>query len=101
MLALLSARQSGVTFDLGAAGIRALQLRQRGAVPQQCDALQIDCPPADDAETPPAPTVEPAQLARMIGQGQFRGRDVTLVLSSPEVQFYPLRLPDAALAQPP
>jgi Tfp pilus assembly PilM family ATPase len=100
MLALLSSRQSGVTFDLGAAGIRALQLRQRSAAPQQCDALQIDRPPTDDAESPPAPTVAPAQLARMIGQGRFRGRDVTLVLSTPEVQFYPLHLPDAALAQP-
>ena len=60
-----------------------------------------DLMPSAETGEPAPPTVDPALLSRLIGQGRFVGRDVVLVLSPPEVQFYPLHLPDQAMAQPP
>jgi type IV pilus assembly protein PilM len=45
--------------------------------------------------------VDPAQLSRLVGQGRFSGREIALVLSPPDVEFFPLRLPDQVLTQPP
>ncbi|MEW6251956.1 MAG: hypothetical protein AB1716_15045, partial [Planctomycetota bacterium] len=50
---------------------------------------------------PGPPHLAPEQLARLIGQGRFAGQDVGLVVSPPEVQFFPLKLPEQALLQPP
>ncbi len=101
MVSWLRPRRSAITFDLGAAGIRACQFLQRGREPRLCDVLQLDLMPAEAADPPAAPTFEPALLRRLVGQGRFVGNDVTLVLSPPEVQFYPLRLPEQALTQAP
>jgi Tfp pilus assembly PilM family ATPase len=40
------------------------------------------------------------RLSRLIGQGGFSGRNVGVVLSSSQVQFHALRVPEAALHQP-
>jgi type IV pilus assembly protein PilM len=101
MVSRLFTRRSAVTFDLGAAGIRACQFAQRGAVPQVCDVLALERGYAADADTPVLPPVDAGQLARLMGQGRFAGRDVALVVSPPEVQFYPMRLAEAVLSQPP
>ena len=101
MLSRFRTRRSAITFDVGAAGLRAYQLRQRGPAPALCDALQFERTPTADAVAPAAPAVDPAQLDRLIGQGHFAGRDVGLVLSPPDVQFFPLRLPTQALSQAP
>lgn len=97
----LCLRRSAITFDLGAAGIRVCQLRQRGGEPTLCDALQLEGMVSGEGEQPAAPAVDPAQLDRLIGRGSFAGRELTLVLSPPEVEFFPLRLPAQALAQTP
>jgi len=39
------------------------------------------------------------RLARLIGQGSFSGQNVGVVLSSAQVQFHALRVPEAALHQ--
>lgn len=101
MVSLSLPRQSAIMFDLGAAGIRAAQFRGRPLQPRLCDALQFDRQPSLDADEPPPPTVDPAQLARLIGQGRFSGRTVGLVVSPPEVAFFPLSLPEPALQQSP
>lgn len=104
MVSWLQTRQSGITFDVGAAGIRAYQFRAerwRDHNVRLCDGLQVDRTPAGDDEQLSAPTVDPGQLSRLIGQARFSGREVTLVLSSPEVQFAPMRLPEQVLSQPP
>ncbi len=108
MLGRFSRRRSAITFDLGAAGLRAHQFEQRrtgGGQIALCDTLQfertIDQAPDQTGQPAPEPTVDPARLSRLIGQGRFIGREVALVLSPPEVQFFPLRLPPQALAQPP
>ena len=100
MFARLRACPSAVTFDVGAAGLRAAQcrrLRDRAAN-YAGQTLQFDRGPVAEAQ---APAVQPAQLTRLLEQGGFNGRSVALVLSPPEVSFFPLRLPDQALAQPP
>jgi Tfp pilus assembly PilM family ATPase len=94
-------RRSAITFDVGAAGLRACQLRRRGAEVALCDALEFERPQVEGAEQPAAPVVDAAQLSRSVGQGHFTGQDVALVLSSPEIQFLPMRLPEQALAQAP
>jgi Tfp pilus assembly PilM family ATPase len=102
MRSWLCARRSAITFDVGAAGLRAYQLRQRGQDLVPCDALAFERTPTDPSgrtEPPTAPVVDAAQLSRLIGQGHFVGPDVALVLSPPDVQFLPIRLPAQALAQ--
>lgn len=102
MLSSLRSRRSAVTFDLGAAGIRAYQVQQRGGRLRLCDSLDLErATAAADNESPAAPELDTAQLSRLIGQGNFAGDDVTLVVSAPEAQFLPLRLPEQALLQPP
>ncbi len=109
MVSWLRPRRSAITFDLGAAGIRAYQFQQRGQRPRLCDSLRFDLKAApsrgqtdgeaDDQTS--GPRLDAPQLARLIGQGRFIGRDVAIVVSPPEVQFFPLHLPVAALAQSP
>jgi len=101
MVSWFHSRHSAITFDVGAAGVRAYQFQRRGAQPRLCDALQFDRTVTSDEETPVAPAMEAGQLSRLIGQARFAGRDVTIVLSPPEVQFYPLRMPAQALSQSP
>jgi hypothetical protein len=101
MVSWLCARRSAITFDVGAAGLRAYQLRRRGRDVALCDTLEFERPPGHGAEPPAAPVVDPDPLARLIEQGRFVGPEVALVLSPPEVQFLPIRLPAQALAQPP
>ena len=111
MFARLRARRSAITFDLGGAGTRAYQFTYRGGAPQLTDALSFERgrAPSGDKEAgaakssgpPAAAGIEPGQLSRLIGQGRFSGDSVALVLSPPDVRFFPLRLPDQALAQSP
>lgn len=98
MFARLRSRPSAVTFDVGAAGVRAGQCRRQRGVPRGGETLQFDRGPVSE---PAPPAVQPAQLARLLEQGGFAGRTVALVLSPPEISFFPLRLPEPALAQPP
>lgn len=101
MVSWLRPRRSAITFDVGAAGIRVCQFQRRGGRLTPCDTLTVGGAPLSGDDPPAALSLDPAQLQRLIGRGSFRGRAVALVLSPPEVQFFPLRLPPAALAQPP
>lgn len=92
---LLKTRRSTVACDLGAAGVRAVQLQRTGLAARVCDVLQIGSDPSAGGG------VTPALVRQVVDQAAFAGRDVTLVLSAPDVQFFPTRLPDAALCQPP
>lgn len=101
MVRLLRSRLSPISFDVGANGVRGCQVQARGNRAQLCDVLTFDRPnhAHDDEEESVGP--KPAALARLIERGNFRGRDVALVLSPPDVHFFPLRLPAAALRQTP
>ena len=105
MLSRLHARRSAITFDLGAAGIRVCQCHQRPAGQASdfrlSDSLELDHPPADNPAEPPQPGFDAESMVRLIERGDFRDRDLALVLSPPEVQFHPLMLPPQALAQGP
>ncbi len=92
-------RQSAITFDAGAAGLRAVQFRRRGARTELCDALQFELPGA--SADPPSAGLDLATIARVVEQGRFVGREVGLVLSPPDVQFLPVRVPPQVLTQPP
>lgn len=115
MVTWLRPRRSAISFDVGAAGVRAYQLRLRGQRATLCDALQLErdaalvaaatppetAPAANTSAAPPAVETDPAQLGRLIGQAHFEGREICLVLSPPDVQFFPMRLPEQALSQAP
>lgn len=101
MVAWLCARRSAITFDLGAAGVRAMQLRRHGQRLALRDALEFERTLTSAPEQPAAPAVDFAQLGRMLGQAHFAGREVALLLSPPDVQFLPIRLPPQALTQAP
>ncbi len=92
---LLRPRQSTIACDLGAHSLRAVQLRMHARTPRVCDALETEIPPG----SPSGP--RPELISGIVEQAAFVGRDITLVLSPPEVTFFPTRLPDAALAQSP
>jgi Tfp pilus assembly PilM family ATPase len=93
-------KSSAVTLDVGAAGIRACQVRRRKGHLRLCDRLGHERPLPLEPVEPNLPPLEPVQLERLIARGNFQGRNIALVLSPPEIQFYPLRLPPALLAQP-
>ncbi len=102
MLSVLTAKRSAVTFDIGAAGIRACQLQPRAGAPAVRDLLRVDRGlPEDPDETPAPPALDAPTLARLVGQGRFAGQDVALLISPPEVQFIPLKVPEPALRQSP
>lgn len=92
---LLMPRRSTIACDAGAAGVRAVQLQRAGGAARVGDVLQM----GNDTSVQSGPA--PALVLQVIERAGFEGRDVTLVLSSPDVQFFPIRLPDAALRQPP
>lgn len=90
----LGTRRSAITFDAGRAGIRACQVRGGRGV-STCETLCVGLPMVgaiDETETG-------ARLARMVGQADFEGRDVSLVLSPPTTRFFTLKVPDKALTQ--
>jgi type IV pilus assembly protein PilM len=100
MFSRFHSRSSAITFDVGAAGIRAFQVVARGSHVSSRDSLRLELLPtnahADDEPPPP----DYSRLARLVGQGSFSGSDVGLVLSPPDVRFCALRLPKKALDQP-
>jgi Tfp pilus assembly protein PilN len=120
MLAHLCSRNSAITFDVGTAGIRAFQVGARsrlalglgacsrfafgrggrGSHLASRDLLQLELSPArpQDDQEPPAPDY--SRLARLVGQANFTGNQIGLVLSPPDAHFCALRLPKKALAQP-
>ncbi len=93
-------RRSAVVFDVGTAGVRAVQASRFGGHHRLRDALCLRRPLLGDD----APDTEPAEIARlaarMIGQGRFQGREVGLVLAPPHVSFHALRVADSLLDQP-
>jgi type IV pilus assembly protein PilM len=105
----LRPRRSAITLDVGAAGVRACQLRGcadgAGCTARLEDALHIERMPRTDdlltAESPAGPAPDGRLLRRLIGQACFAGRDINLVLSPPDVEFVPIRLPEPMLTQPP
>jgi|GEM_PF-569192 len=99
MLTVPRCRRSAITFDIGAAGVRAVQFVPASRGDCRVEILAFERTTGDNA--PDTPRLDAGQIERLVGQGKFLGRDVALVLSSPEVEFFPLRLPEAALSQPP
>jgi len=100
MLAHLYSRNSAITFDVGSAGIRAFQVAARGSHLTSRDLLQLELSPVrppDDQELPPP---DYSRLARLVGQANFTGDQIGLVLSPPDAHFCALRLPKKVLAQP-
>ena len=93
-------RNSAITFDVGAAGIRAHQMAARGSQLTRRDSLRLELLPAQLEEDQGLPPPDYSRLARLVGQGNFTGNEIGLVLSPPEVRFCALRLPKNALAQP-
>jgi type IV pilus assembly protein PilM len=99
MFSRFHSRTSAITFDVGAAGIRAHQAAARGAQLARRDSLRLELPPAQLDDDQGIPPPDYSRLARLVGQGNFTGSEVGLVLSAPEVRFCALRLPKNALTQ--
>ena len=94
-------RDSAITFDVGSAGIRAVQVTTHGVGLEARDSLALDLLPRKRTPATALPPPDYQRIARLAGQGRFVGNDVALVLSPPDVSFCALRLPQKALGQPP
>lgn len=101
MLTLTRTTRSAVVFDIGAAGVRACQLRGNPSRPRIADTLDVELPRPEEAPEPAGAQLDASQLALFVEQARFTGRDVALLVSPPDVRFHPLHLPAAALEQPP
>lgn len=107
MLSLLAPpRTSAIAFDAGSTGVRACQLvAGRGAV-RVVDSLEIALTtPQDAGATAANEAQDPLEhalprLSRLVGQAAFRGTEVALVLSPPQVRYQTMHVPDGLLAQP-
>lgn len=93
-------RRSAVVFDVGAAGVRAVQASSVGGQHRLRDALCLRRPLVGEDGKTPTPAEVAGLAARMIGQGRFIGREVGLVLAPPDVHFHALRVADSLLNQP-
>lgn len=100
-LALPTKRRTPVCFDVGAAGVRAVQLVRRRGFWRATDSLAVDLLRGAFDENYDEAKPALGRVARLVGQGAFDGREVGLILSPPEVAFHPLKLPNRALAQSP
>lgn len=100
MFSRLRLRNSAITFDVGAAGIRAHQVAARGSQVTRRDSLRLELLPAQIQKDQGLPPPDYSRLARLVGQGNFTGNEIGLVLSAPEVRFCALHLPKNALTQP-
>jgi Tfp pilus assembly PilM family ATPase len=92
-------KTSAIAFDVGAAGVRACQLVRRNGRLQLRDSLVLERSAAGESDELALPPLDATQLERLMARGAFQGRDIALVLSPPEAQFYPMRLPGALLEQ--
>ena len=93
-------QDSAITFDVGSAGIRAIQIARHGDGLETRDTLALDLLPRKRTEGTELPPPDYQRIARLAGQGRFSGTDVALVLSPPDVSFCALRLPKKILSQP-
>jgi type IV pilus assembly protein PilM len=93
-------RSSAITFDVGAAGIRAHQVAARGSQLARRDSLRLELLPVQLQEDQGPPAPDYSRLSRLVGQGSFVGSEIGLVLSAPEVRFCALRMPKNAMNQP-
>jgi Tfp pilus assembly PilM family ATPase len=99
MLSRFRSRRSAITFDLGRAGVRAYQLQSRRGRLSLCDSLQLNLPADEPAEEEDVPRPDSDRLARLVGQGNFCGREIAVVLSPADVQFQAFRLPERVLGE--
>lgn len=100
MFGSLLAKNSAIAVEVGAAGLRAGQVRRTRGKISITDTLSIDLPMSDPASTDGSPSLDCARIARMTKAGAFCGRDVSLILSPPEVHFQPVAMPQAVLSLP-
>jgi len=100
LLDRIRTRRSAIACDCGAAAVRAVQLARRGGAVSLHDCLNL---PIDGG--PSSASVAEAAVAdnviRALNQGAFHGRDVSLVLSPPDVRFTSLKVSESVLSQPP
>lgn len=97
---LLRTRRSAITFDVGAAGLRAVQVARGAGGASVHDVLELSAPTPAEPTAPLAPAAEPP-LRATLQRGGFAGSTVAVVLSPPDVLYLPLRVPEAVFNQPP
>lgn len=96
---LLPKRWSPIAVDLGAASLRAVQLRSGGAAPVVHEAAAIEHRPSTDDPTSDF-SDRIAQLVQLIDRHRFHGRSIALALDPPAVELRPVNLPAALLEGP-
>ena len=97
---LLSKRWSPIAVDLGAASLRAVQLRGGGAAPVVHEAVAVERRPSTADDEAPDFSDRIAQLGQLIDRHGFRGRSIALALDPPTVELRPVNLPSALLDGP-
>ena len=93
------ARRTMIGLDVGRCGVRAVQLRRHGDAWVVPHVAQYECGAAVDEDE-----VDAAETGRRIREclnaAECHGRDVSVLLSPPDVEFHSLELPPGVLAKP-
>lgn len=92
-------RRTPIAIDVGHGGVRAVQLERNGEGWRVVRAARYEGDASDDPNGPSAEDLE-RRLRACLGQAEFHGRKVHLVLSSPDVECHALELPAALCSQP-
>lgn len=91
-------KQSLIGLDIGAGGIRAVQLHREASCWTVVRATSSLTGSSENTNTIRM-TGLGGRIAGCLGNSEFRGRKATIALSSPDVEFHTLELPQAVLQQ--
>lgn len=94
-----STRQMPIGLDIGLGGVRAVQLRHVGHAWITAHAARCERTDADGGDAQSVDDLE-RRIRTCLRQAEFRGRKVVTALSSPEVEFHALDLPQAVFSKP-
>jgi Tfp pilus assembly PilM family ATPase len=95
-LKALPRRRTRIGLDLGAAGVRAVQLTRSADGYRVANAAHGDRPRTAEPDSADARPLA-GDIAECVRRTSFRGKAVAAALASPDVEFHTLELPAAAL----
>ncbi|MCH8150417.1 MAG: hypothetical protein IH987_20970, partial [Planctomycetes bacterium] len=100
MLAQLipASKTTPIGLDIGANGVRAVQLRRRSRAYAIKVATKVERPPAFPESKGEAPPVSEF-IRNCLRQASFHGYDVRAGLSMPDIDFHALELPETIASQ--
>ncbi|MFQ5462347.1 MAG: pilus assembly protein PilM [Phycisphaerae bacterium] len=101
---LTRTRRSAIALDVGCTGVRAVQLQHRGQQWSTIHSSRVEARAAsrDPADVPEQTDVGLAAkwgrwIEACVARAEFQGKQVSVVISPPDVEFHTLELPENVL----